>query len=123
VRVTDCDLAYEGSVTIDRHLMELADLLPFEAVSIYNINNGERFQTYVIEGPAHSGCICINGAAAHKCQKGDRVIIASFTQMETSEALNFQPKIVKVDLENRPKEIPPSIHRDPSAPSVPEPRF
>lgn len=101
--VTDSNLQYEGSVTIDTELMAVADLLPFEKVSIYNINNGERFSTYVIEGEANSGTVCINGAAARKVAKGDIIIIASYVLVEEEEAKNWNPKTILLDENNKVK--------------------
>ena len=103
--VTGADLDYEGSVTIDRELMDLADLVDYEAVCIWNVTNGERFETYAIPGERHSGVVCVNGAAAHKVSKGDLVIIAAFSWMEEDEARAWQPKVVFVDDENRPVEL------------------
>lgn len=101
VTVTGADLHYEGSITIDSDLMEAADILPYEEVRIYNVNNGERFETYAIPGPAGSGVICINGAAAHKASTGDIVIVACFAQLEEHEAQGWQPSLVYVDGANR----------------------
>ncbi len=77
-RITDKNLSYEGSLTVDRVLMDAADLRPFEQIMIYNISNGERFETYLIEGPPGSGAVCLNGAAARKGEVGDLIIIASY---------------------------------------------
>jgi|TARA_B110000967_G_scaffold180699_1_gene197217 aspartate 1-decarboxylase len=96
--VTGADLNYEGSISIDIKLMELADLLEFEKVDIYNINNGARFSTYVI--PGESGQICLNGAAARMSAIGDKVIIASYI---LSEKNNYSPKIVIVNDDNKQK--------------------
>jgi aspartate 1-decarboxylase len=96
--VTDADLTYEGSISIDTRLMEAADLLVNEKVDIYNCNNGARFSTYVI--PGQPGQICLNGAAARHVLKGDVVIIVSYAQMERDEALSFQQKVVLVDQHN-----------------------
>ena len=104
-KVTEANIEYEGSITIDTELMKAADLLPFERVEIYNINNGARFATYVIEGPANSGEICINGAAARHAGRNDLVIICSYVDVEddgTSKPC-FDPKIVLLDENNRPK--------------------
>jgi aspartate 1-decarboxylase len=100
--VTEANLDYEGSITIDEELMEKANLLPFEQVQIYNISNGERFETYVITGPPNSGKICINGAAARRASKGDLIIIANYVMMEASDAKNHVPRMVYVDAKNRP---------------------
>ncbi len=99
--VTGADLHYEGSVTIDRTLMDQAGLLPNEAVQIWNVNNGERFETYTVVGEPGSGVVCINGAAAHKVSVGDLVIIAAFGWMKDEEAENWQPRVVFVDDKNR----------------------
>lgn len=100
-RVTDANLNYEGSLTIDRQLMEAVGLLPFEKVEVYNINNGERFCTYAIEGAAGSGTIALNGAAARKGEIGDLIIIVSFALYEPQELATYQPRIVVVDQDNR----------------------
>jgi len=99
--VTDANLNYEGSITIDEVLMEKANLLPFEQVQIYNISNGERFETYAIPGTRNSGIICVNGAAARKVAKGDLIIIANYVMMDAEEAKHHQPKLVYVDAQNR----------------------
>jgi aspartate 1-decarboxylase len=100
-RVTQVDLDYEGSITIDRSLMEASDILPFERVEVLNINNAARFSTYAIEGEANSGIIGINGAAARLVAKGDIVIILSYCQVPDDEATNTTPSIVLVDSQNR----------------------
>ncbi len=102
--VTAADLHYHGSITIDRALMDLADLLPHQQVHVYNITNGARFETYVIEGPRDSGSIQINGAAAHLAGVGDLIIIAAYADMSRDEALSWQPSVIFVDEENRPAE-------------------
>lgn len=99
--VTEANLEYEGSITIDRTLMEAADLLEFEQVQVYDITNGHRVTTYVIVGEAGSGRICINGAAAHLVHPGDLVIIASYAVMSDDEARAIQPRVVHVDGQNR----------------------
>lgn len=99
--VTDADLNYEGSITIDKNLIEMADLLVNEKVDIYNCNNGARFSTYVI--PGGEGEICLNGAAARHVHKGDIVIIVSYAQMETEEVRDFKQRVVMVDENNKPK--------------------
>ena len=96
--VTDADLNYEGSISIDPKLCEAADLVEFEKVDIYNCDNGNRFHTYVIWGK--SGEICINGAAAHLAQPGQKVIIASFVDVKESKIDAFKPKLVMVNEEN-----------------------
>ena len=99
--VTDANVDYEGSITIDRHLMNAADLMPYEKVEIYNVTNGERFATYVIEGEEGSGVIGINGAAAHLASPGDKVIIACYGFLHQGQILNHQPKLVFVGAENK----------------------
>jgi aspartate 1-decarboxylase len=99
--VTDADLHYQGSVKVDPLLMTAADLVPHERVEIYNVTNGERFATYVIEGAIGSGEIVINGAAAHKAQKGHLVILASYATYDEAEARTHQPRAVFVDEKNR----------------------
>ncbi|MCX7856545.1 MAG: aspartate 1-decarboxylase [Deltaproteobacteria bacterium] len=101
-RVTDSNLDYEGSITIDEILMEEANIIPYEQVDVYNITNGERFTTYAIKGERNSGTICINGAAAHKAKKGDLIIIVSYAAYEEKELVSFEPKKVYVDEKNRP---------------------
>ena len=102
--VTGADLHYEGSVTIDQDLMERADLVTHEAVHVWNVDNGERFETYVIPGRRGSGVVCVNGAAAHKVSKGHLVIIAAFSWMDEKEARSWKPHVVFVDEKNRPVE-------------------
>ncbi|MCG2792446.1 MAG: aspartate 1-decarboxylase [Weeksellaceae bacterium] len=97
VRVTASDLDYIGSITIDEDLIEAAGLIVGERVYIVNVNNGERFDTYVIKGKRKSGEICLNGPAARRVQKGDIIIIMAFAQMTPEEAIDFQPKIVFPD--------------------------
>ena len=99
--VTDSNLDYQGSITVDEALLEKAGIIPYEQVDIYNITNGERFTTYAITGPRDSGTICINGAAAHKAKKGDLVIIVSYALFAESELDGFKPKVVFVDKANR----------------------
>lgn len=100
--ITDADLNYVGSITIDADLMRLADLIEYEKVQVANISNGERFETYVIEGKAGSGTIGLNGAAARKGSIGDLIIIIAYGHLEKEEALAFKPAFVHVDKENRP---------------------
>lgn len=99
--VTHADLDYEGSVTIDRDLLEAADILPHEMVHIWNVTRGTRLTTYVLEGPAGSHAICVNGAAAHQNRPGDLVILATFAEMTREEARTYKPKVVFVDEQNR----------------------
>jgi aspartate 1-decarboxylase len=99
-QVTDANIDYEGSITIDKKLMAEADILPYEQVQVLNINNGARFSTYAIEGGEGSGEICVNGAAARLAVKGDTVIILSYCHVSDEEAHHFTPKVVYVDAKN-----------------------
>lgn len=99
--VTDANLNYEGSITIDRDLMDAAGLLPFEKVGVLDVNNGSRLDTYVIEGPRASGTICLNGAAARLVQPGDLVIIVAYASMSPEEAKSWQPTVIRVDAKNK----------------------
>lgn len=94
VRITEANINYMGSVTIDEDLMDAAGLIAGEKVQIVNNNNGERLETYIIKGERGSGCICLNGAAARKCVVGDTVIIIAYALMDFEEAKTFKPKIV-----------------------------
>lgn len=100
--VTDANLNYVGSITIDAKLLDAADILPGERVQIVNIHNGSRVETYVIEGRPGSGAICMNGAAARWAHKGDRVIVISYCLVSDEEAKRHKPKVVLVDDKNRP---------------------
>lgn len=102
--VTDANLNYVGSITIDRDLIDASGLLIYEQVHIVNVNNGQRFVTYVIEGERGSGTICLNGAAARLVEAGDIVIILSYAHMTPDEAQTFKPNIVFVDENNRLKQ-------------------
>ena len=92
--VTEANLHYMGSITIDENLMDAAGLLPNEHVHVVNNMNGERIETYVIKGPRNSGCICLNGAAARKFQVGDEIIIMAYADMTPEEAISFTPKVI-----------------------------
>ena len=99
--VTEANVDYIGSITIDSVLLKTANLLPNQKVDVLNVTNGERFHTYIIEGEANSGIICINGAAAHKARVGHKVIIAAYASLNEEEIKTFKPKIVHVDEKNR----------------------
>jgi aspartate 1-decarboxylase len=99
--VTDADLHYEGSLSVDSLLIEAADMIPHESVHVWNVNNGTRLETYVIPAAAGSGTICLNGAAARMGQPGDLIIIATFAWMEDSAARGHEPRVVLVDARNR----------------------
>jgi len=103
--VTDANLGYEGSITIDEELMEKANIIPYEQVDIYNVTGGERFTTYAIKGDRNSGVICINGAAAHKARKGDIVIIVTYARFEEKELASFEPQKIYVDESNKIKSL------------------
>jgi aspartate 1-decarboxylase len=100
-RVTASDLHYEGSVTIDADLMAAADIVEYEQVQIYDVTNGARLTTYAISGPRGSGTICINGAAAHLVKPGDLVIIASYAVYSQREVRSHEPRVCRVDADNR----------------------
>ena len=108
-RVTQADLNYEGSITISGELLAVANMLPYEAVHIWNVTAGTRFETYTIEGPAQSSDICVNGAAAHLVTPGDIIIIASFAQVLEAQCHGYLPIAVFVDETNHIKEIRPEI--------------
>jgi len=104
--VTEANLAYEGSITIDATLMQQADILPYEEIHVLDVDNGARLTTYVIEGPADSGVICINGAAAHLVHEGDLVILLTYTEVNDEEAARkWEPRVVFVDESNRIKQL------------------
>ena len=100
-RVTDSNVDYEGSITLDGDLMDAADLTPYEEVHVWNVANGERLVTYAIEGERGTGTVCINGAAARRIHRGDTVIIACYAQYDKSELKEFKSKTVYVNNENR----------------------
>jgi aspartate 1-decarboxylase len=99
--VTHADVDYEGSLTVDRRLLEAADILPFEEIHVWNVTRGTRLRTYAMEGPPGSGVVCVNGAAAHLARPGDKVIIATFTQLEEAAARQHRPRIVLLGEGNR----------------------
>jgi len=101
--VTDACLDYEGSLSVDRNLLDLADIAPYEQVKVYNVTNGERFDTYIIAAPEGSGEICLNGAAARKGQRGDILIIVTYALLDEAEVARHRPRVVLVDGKNRPK--------------------
>ncbi len=103
--VTDANLNYVGSITIDETLMKASNIREWQKVDILDVNNGERFQTYVIKGKPDSGCICLNGAAARKVQPGDKVIIVSYASLTPDEIKTHKPTVVMVDDKNKITEI------------------
>jgi aspartate 1-decarboxylase len=107
--VTDANLDYEGSVTIDERLLQAAGMLNHEEVHVWNLTRGSRFTSYAITGERDSGVICVNGAAAHLTRPGDLIIIAAFAEMDDEEARRHEPRIVRVDERNRLVEVSPEI--------------
>jgi aspartate 1-decarboxylase len=104
--VTDANLDYEGSITVDSALMERADLAPYELVHVLNLHNGVRFETYVIPGSKGRGTMCVNGAAARLVQPGDKIIVLAYTLTQQAPAKGYKPVVVHVDGRNRPVRIP-----------------
>ena len=104
-RITAACLDYEGSLSIDQNLMVQADIAEYEQVGVYNLSNGERFDTYAIAGPKGSGEICLNGAAARKGQPGDLVIITTYAFLEEEELADHQPKVILLDENNRSRQV------------------
>jgi aspartate 1-decarboxylase len=103
--VTETNVAYEGSLTLDKSLMDAAGLIPYERVDVYNADNGSRFSTYLITGRAGSGVVCVNGAAAHLARPGHRIIIAAYAALGPEEIAGHRPTVVLVDAANRVREI------------------
>lgn len=100
LRVTDADLYYEGSITIDRELLEAAGILPYEKVQVVNVNNGHRLETYTIPGDAGARTVCLNGPAARLAAEGDEVIVIAYAEMTSQEAQQHHPRVVHVDADN-----------------------
>lgn len=117
LRVTEANLYYEGSITIDSELLAAADLLPYEKVQVVNNTNGARLETYTIPGAPGERTVCLNGAAARLAQPGDEVIVMSFTELTREEAMKHRPRVVLVDRDNNPKDI---YNLDVSAPRLAE---
>ena len=111
-RVTHADLSYEGSITLSPELLEAADLLPNEAVLVWNVTAGTRFETYTIEGKPNSSAVCVNGAAARLVSPGDLIIIASFIQIPNEHCRAFKQRIVFVDEHNQIREMRPEVVAD-----------
>ncbi len=112
-RVTETNIDYEGSITIDTRLLEAADILPYERVEVLNINNGARFSTYAIEGEAGSGEICLNGAAARLAAPNDKVIILTYNQVKEEDVRHFSPVLVHIDENNTITEVKKVAHTIP----------
>ena len=105
MKVTEANLMYEGSITIDEELLEMANILPYEKVAVVNITNGSRLETYTIPGERGSRVCCMNGAAARLTQVDDRIIVISYAEMTPEEAKNHNPTVVVVDENNEPKDL------------------
>ncbi|MFU8780389.1 MAG: aspartate 1-decarboxylase [Kiritimatiellia bacterium] len=105
-RVTSCELEYNGSMTIDRDLLDLVNIHPYEKILVSNLANGERFETYAIDAPRGSGIICLNGATAHKGKKGDRLIIFAFGHFQQEEVAAHHPMIAVLDENNNAQLLP-----------------
>lgn len=105
VVVTEADVDYEGSLTLDADLLDAADMAPFEKIDVYNVSRGTRFSTYALEGRRGSGVCCVNGAAAHLASPGERIIVASYAAVPDAEVRTHRPKIVLVGEGNRIREI------------------
>jgi len=105
LHVTEADLYYEGSITIDTALLEEAGILPYEKVQVVNVNNGARLETYTLPGAPGSRTVCMNGPAARLAARGDEVIVMAYAQMTPEEARKHRPRIVLVDEHNNPKEV------------------
>ncbi|MDA8122659.1 MAG: aspartate 1-decarboxylase [Deltaproteobacteria bacterium] len=116
--VTEAMLHYEGSITIDEALMEASGLVEYEQVHIYNIDNGNRFSTYTINGERDSGVICLNGAAARQVSKGDLIIIANYATYDEKELADFQPTLVYVDAKNRITKVKRKVESEGQRPRV-----
>ena len=101
-RVIQCNLEYQGSLTVDSNLMEMADLIPNEKIQVVNVNTGGRFETYVIKGEPGSGMIGVNGGAARLAAKGDVILIISYAHMEEEKATSYSPKVLLLDENNKP---------------------
>lgn len=104
-RVTEAELYYEGSLTVDTDLLTASGILPYEKVQVVNVNNGERFETYIIPGKAGSGVICLNGPAARLGTVGDEVIVIAYAELDEAEARSYQPTVVLVDERNKIKQV------------------
>lgn len=105
IRVTECDIEYEGSLTLDAELMQATDMLPFERVEVYDVDNGSRFATYLIEGPPGSGECCVNGAAARLVERGHKLILASYAEIHDADSRSHRPRVVLIGEGNRVKTI------------------
>jgi len=105
IAVTECNLEYEGSLTLDRKLMDAADMLPYERVEVYDVDNGNRFATYLIEGQPGSGDCEVNGAAAHLVRRGDKLILATYAEMKEKTARTHKPRVIVIGEDNQIKAV------------------
>ena len=105
ITVTECNVEYEGSLTLDTEIMKACDMLPYERIDVYDLENGNRFSTYLIEGRPGSGDCCVNGAAAHLVERGDKLILCSYGVVDGAEARGHHPIVVLVDARNRIREV------------------
>lgn len=105
IAVTECDVEYEGSLTLDTELMRAADMVPYERIDVYDIDNGNRFSTYLIEGRPGSGDCCVNGAAARLVRRGDKLILASYTTVAAADVAAHRPRVVLVGEANAIKQV------------------
>jgi aspartate 1-decarboxylase len=105
ITVTECNVAYEGSLTLDAGLMEACGMVPFERIEVYDVDNGSRFATYLIEGERGSGACCVNGAAARLTERGHRLIVAAYAAVPEADVRGHRPRIVLVDGDNRILEV------------------
>jgi aspartate 1-decarboxylase len=105
ITVTERNVEYEGSLTLDVDLMKACEMVPYERIDVYDIDNGSRFSTYLIEGPAGSGACCVNGAAAHLVELGDKLILCAYAAVDESEVRAHRPKVVLVNDDNEIREI------------------
>ena len=105
IAVTECDVEYEGSLTLDKDLMERADMVPYEKIDVYDVDNGNRFATYLIEGERGSGDCCVNGAAARLVSVGDKLILASYTAVAEADVTGHKPTVILVGEGNRVKTV------------------
>ncbi len=119
LHVTEADLYYEGSITVDAELLEAAGILPYEKVQVVNVNNGARLETYTIPGARASRIVCMNGPAARLAAKGDEVIVIAYAQLTPEEAKSHRPRVVLVDADNNPREVM-DLEVEQRAPQVPE---
>ena len=101
ITVTDRDVEYDGSLSLDAELMRACDMLPYERIDVYDVDNGNRFSTYLIEGDAGSGCCCVNGAAAHLVEVGHKLILASYAALDESAVRDHRPRVILMGKDNR----------------------